>query len=157
MSKSVLQIDTARAERRVFRPVSDLTLAEQADEYGDLSLQVDWMKPFTDRRDLLRDAIQEAFDDQDVLAPDAGTFIEGERWRVEVKPKTNQDQIVSIDRVRKAMGKESFWPAATKALNRALGSIKAIVGEPVYETLVTREQTGYRRLVAVAVPPSKAA
>ena len=159
VSTKVLQIDSSSRTDTTegpapIRPISELSPEERADEYGDLNLKCEQFRSTYDRRDALRDAIQSQYENHPA---DQSAWLEGLRWKIEVKPRINQDRIVDIGKVRRAMGAESFWEVCTKAMNRALGQIKDAVGKAKYSTLVVTERTGYRKLVAIAKSPPVAA
>ena len=161
VSTKVLQIDsnssrtdTTEGPARQIRPISDLSPEERADEYGDLNLKCEQFRSTYDRRDALRDAIQSQYENHPA---DQSAWLEGLRWKIEVKPRINQDRIVDIAKLRRAMETKAFWAIVTNALNRALGQIKDAVGKAKYATLVTTERTAYRKLVAIAKSPPVAA
>lgn len=126
-------------------------LAALIDEYGELSRQLDAMKPAVVRHKVLAQEIQAHFEN----APAGETIVvDGSVYQLQILPRDNQTRIRSMSKVYRALGQKLFIELCSITLK----AVRENLASEVYESLVLTERTGLRPLKAVArAAASKAA
>jgi hypothetical protein len=135
---------TAQPATETTRPksVSELTVPELADEFGELSRRLELAKSDEARLKLVAIRLKPLFED---TPDDEPTTLDGCQYQLRVTPRENETKITDITAVRKAMSAAEFLEIATVTLK----ALKAAVSESKFLSLVTTARTGNRTIKAV--------
>ncbi len=115
------------------------------DEFGDLSMEIQRMKPVVARHRALKEQIEEMVSDEPANLP---LVIEGGRYDIQASAREWKRTIRDLVKVFRLLGKETFLRFCTFPLK----GVDANFTAAEQEKLVLRERTGPRDLVAVPRP-----
>ena len=123
------------------------TVADLIDRYGELSRQIELLKPAIAEHKMLGQVIQGMFVDSPADQP---RTLSGRLYTLQVSARELQTSIVNIRSVYKALGVQQFLEKCSITLK----AVKDSVSEERYLKLVQTARTGPRTLKAVAHMPA---
>ena len=136
---------TAEALKKALEP----DWAALADEFGSLDQQIALLKPAMKRHDVLRKMFQDRYS----LSDPAQSFsLPGRKFTVQVGPRNEERQVISIGNVFALLKKDVFLRACSITLKK----LEALVTPEQLETLVRKARTGTRPVDVVANTQEKA-
>jgi len=119
------------------------TVADLIDRYGELSRQIDLVKPAIAEHKMLGSVIQGMFAD---VPADQPRTAQGRLYTLQISAREMQTSLLNIRSVYKALGVQKFLEKCSITLK----AVKDTVGEEQYQKLVTTARTGPRTIKAVA-------